>query len=150
MSPFWIGCIVVACIAVGLAAWLMAGMLIILQRSVYPKRILPLLTPAMSNAGWAEVRFPSAGDGALLSGWFVPAQSKSVQGVVLCCHGMSQNREQMLAWAESLWASGFHVLLFDFRAVGHSEGHRATGGVLEAQDVLGAVNTSSPVPTALG
>jgi alpha-beta hydrolase superfamily lysophospholipase len=140
LNPLWIVLIVVACMVIGIGVWLTAGVTILLKRSVYPKRIAPQQTDAMAGEGCTEVRFPSAGDGALLAGWFVPARPASAQGVVLCCHGMSQNREQMLHWAESLWNGGFHVLLFDFRAVGSSEGEKATGGVLEAEDVLGAVN----------
>jgi len=69
---------------------------------------------------------------------------------VLCCHGMSQNREQMTPWAESLCRDGFNVLLFDFRAVGESEGERATGGYLEAQDVIGAVRYAAARPDCAG
>lgn len=150
VSPFWIVLIVVMAIVIGLGAWCAAGVIILLRRSVYPKRVTPQQSQAMIEAGCEDVRFPSAGDGAQLSGWFVPSQTTPVHGAVFCCHGMSQNRDQMLAWAESLWNNGFHVLLFDFRAVGESEGHRATGGFLEAEDLLGAVEYLSSRPDCVG
>ena len=150
MNPGWIVFIIAMCAVIGLGCWCTAGVMILLQRSVYPKRVLPQLTPALTAVGCTEALFPSAGGDAQLSGWFVPARTVPVHGVVLCCHGMSQNRDQMLEWAESLWKGGFHVLLFDFRAVGHSEGHRATGGFMEAQDVIGAVRYIASRPDCAG
>ena len=140
MSPFWFGCAIALFFVVGVVAWLTAGVTLLVKRAIYPKRMPLTQTSALRAVGCEEVKFPSSLDGALLSGWFVPAQTREAIGTVLCCHGMSQNREQMLKWAESLWNSGFNVLLFDFRAVGESEGHKATGGFLEAHDVLGAVD----------
>jgi len=130
---------ILACVVIGLGAWCAAGVIILLRRSVYPKRVAAQQTPELAAMGCTDVQFPSAQDRAMLSGWFVPAQTRPVNGVILCCHGMSQTREQMLPWTLSLVRAGFHVLLFDFRAVGESEGHRATGGFMETQDVLGAV-----------
>src|SRR5690348_6914501 len=95
--------VIAASMVVGIGAWCAAGVTILLRRTVYPKRVTAQLLPEMAALGCEEVRFRSAGDDALLSGWFVPAQSAPVQGVVLCCHGMSQNRVQMLPWAQSLW-----------------------------------------------
>ncbi len=150
MNALLIATIVAGVAVVGIAAWCAAGITILLNRTVYPERVMPHQTESVCAAGCTEVRFPSAGDEVSLSGWFVPAQTRPVHGVVLCCHGMSQTREQMLTWAESLWNAGFHVLLFDFRAVGESEGHRATGGFMEAQDVLGAVEFVHSRPDCSG
>jgi uncharacterized protein len=146
VSALGIALTVAGCVLVGLGVWCAAGITILLRRCVYPARIAPQQAPP----GCSEVRFPSAGDQALLSGWFAPARMQPVNGVVLCCHGMSQNRDQMLAWAEPLQNAGFHVLMFDFRAVGESEGHRATGGFMEAQDVLGAVEYLASRPDCAG
>jgi len=151
VSPFWIVAIVLIFLVVaGIAAWCAAGITILLQRSVYPKRVTIQMPLSVAEAGGTEVKFPSASADAMLSGWFVPAQSRSVQGAVLCCHGMSQTREQMIEWSASLWKAGFHVLLFDFRAVGESEGHRATGGFMETQDVIGAVEYLASRPDCAG
>ena len=150
MTPLLIVIILGACVISGLAAWCTAGVVILLRRSVYPDRVLPQRKPSIVAAGCAEVEFPAAGDAIKLSGWFIPSQTLPAQGAVLCCHGMSQNRDQMVEWAEALWESGFHVLLFDFRAVGQSEGHRATGGFMEAQDVIGAVDYIASRPDCAG
>jgi alpha-beta hydrolase superfamily lysophospholipase len=150
LNPILIVAAVAALIVLGIAGWCAAGIIILLRRSVYPKRVTPQQTPAICAAGCTEVRFPSRGGDARLAGWFVPSQTRPVRGVILCCHGMSQTREQMLPWAESLWNGGFHVLLFDFRAVGESEGHRATGGFMETEDVRGAVEYVVSRPDCAG
>ena len=151
VNPILIVLMVLGSLAVvGIGAWCAAGVTILLRRSVYPERVIAQMPSTVCEAGGIDVRFPSACDDALLSGWLVPSQTSPALGAVLCCHGMSQTRVQMLEWSESLWKAGFHVLLFDFRAVGDSEGHRATGGFLETQDVIGAVQYLSSRPDCAG
>jgi fermentation-respiration switch protein FrsA (DUF1100 family) len=84
-----------------------------------------------------DVVFPSR-DGVRLSGWFVPAE-RAVGGVILC-HGFPSNRAEMIPLVRLLRGIGMHVLLFDFRALGRSEGNLCTIGFHEVRDLLGATD----------
>lgn len=99
-----------------------------------PRRRVRL--PDGENWDVEEVEFPSR-DGVKLSGWFAPAEVEA-RGAVILCHGYPANRAEVLAWARLLKPHGYHLLLFDFRAMGQSEGKLSTIGHLETQDLLGA------------
>lgn len=77
-------------------------------------------------------------DGTALFGLFLRGQEKR-PGVVLC-HGYFLDHRQLLDVAAQLNANGYHVLLFDFRGCGRSEGEHTTAGYLEVWDVLSAVH----------
>ena len=77
-----------------------------------------------------------ARDGTRISGWFLAADE--ARGAVILCHGYPANRVEVLPWAKWLYEAGFHVLLFDFRAMGRSEGNLSTIGYEEVSDLLGA------------
>lgn len=85
---------------------------------------------------YEPVAFPSA-DGLRLSGWFLPSAGTR-DGVVLC-HGFQTGRREMLPLALALRDRGHHVLLFDFRSHGESEGRWTSCGLLETLDLEGAV-----------
>jgi dipeptidyl aminopeptidase/acylaminoacyl peptidase len=55
------------------------------------------------------------------------------------CHGLGANRADFIGLAADLVKAGFHVLLFDFRAHGDSEGFRTSFGYLEQRDLEGAL-----------
>src|SRR5690606_5425861 len=61
-------------------------------------------------------------------------------GVVLA-HGVADSRTRLAPWAQRLSERGYHVLRFDFRAHGTSEGAVCTYGQREASDVRAAVTT---------
>ncbi len=81
-------------------------------------------------------------DGLKISGWFAPANPDNGQarGGVILCHGHPMNRVEMLPWARLLHHAGYHTLLFDFRALGQSEGTLCSIGYHEVKDLLGAVD----------
>src|SRR5690348_8865946 len=95
----------------------------------------PVRRPEDDDLDLKDVTFP-ARDGVRLSGWFAPAPS--ARGGIILCHGHPMNRVEMLPWARLLHAVGFHTLLFDFRAMGQSEGDLCSIGYLEVNDLLGA------------
>lgn len=68
----------------------------------------------------------------------IPAED--AQAVIILCHGFPNNRSEMLPWARVLHVAGFSVLLFDFRAMGESEGNLCTIGAHEIADLLGALD----------
>lgn len=94
-----------------------------------------------------EVTFPSR-DGLRLSGWFVP--SPGARAGIILCHGFPNNRSEMTSYANLLAPEGYHLLLFDFRALGHSEGDLCSIGAHEVQDLLGAVDYLSERPEMNG
>lgn len=105
--------------------------------STHPVR-LPVWLPKDAAFPVEEVAFPSRDGAVRLSGWFVPADD--ARGGVVLCHGHPANRMEMVRWARLLHGAGFHVLLFDFRAMGRSGGNVCSIGHHEVEDVLGAVD----------
>jgi uncharacterized protein len=107
--------------------------------AAHPRRRRPEHTPAAFGLDFESVSFP-ARDGVRLSGWWVPAeQAETARGTVVLCHGYPKNRSQMLPCLPALHRAGYHALLFDFRALGESEGRRCGIGHAEVDDLLGAV-----------
>jgi alpha-beta hydrolase superfamily lysophospholipase len=94
-----------------------------------------------------DVVFPSR-DGLRLSGWFVP--SPGARAGIILCHGFPGHREEVLLWARMLYPEGFHLLLFDFRALGQSEGDLCSIGYHEVNDLLGAVDYLTARPEMQG
>ena len=60
-----------------------------------------------------------AADGTRLSGWFTPASPE--RGVILFCHGNSNNISYELGPLKVFHDLGFSMLLFDYRSFGHSQ-----------------------------
>lgn len=77
-------------------------------------------TPAEARLAYEDVRFPAA-DGVSLHGWWVPAPG--ARTTLLWCHGNAGNIgdrvENLALFHDRL---GVHVLLFDYRAYGQSDG----------------------------
>jgi pimeloyl-ACP methyl ester carboxylesterase len=94
-------------------------------------------SPAEFDLAYEEVSF-LASDGLNLYGWWIPAPGSHRAVVILHGHGGSMDMD--VHRAAPFHAAGFHVLLFDFRAHGRSEGNLITFGYLERRDVLGAVS----------
>lgn len=76
-------------------------------------------------------------DGTALFGVYLEGKPNAA-GVVLC-HGYFRDHRQPLDVARALNNAGYHVLLFDFRGSGQSEGDHTTAGYLEVWDVVAAV-----------
>lgn len=65
-------------------------------RLVQPARTHPLVTPAdFGVTSWQDVTF-TAGDGLLLSGWFIPPPSDSNGAALIFIHGLGSNRGMLL------------------------------------------------------
>ena len=75
-----------------------------------------------------------ASDGSRLRGWFVSPANANGDAVILL-HGVGDNRQGMLGFAELLLSKGFAVLVPDSRAQGESGGEFPTYGVKESDDV---------------
>ncbi len=72
------------------------------------------------------------------------APTDAIPMTVIMSHGYAGTRLEKglpaLALAKSIVEAGYHVLMFDFRNSGNSEGKITTVGFLEKQDVLGAID----------
>jgi fermentation-respiration switch protein FrsA (DUF1100 family) len=79
-------------------------------------------------------------DGLTLRGWFIPANDNTVDRTLLICHGLAINRSPTLYHLPVADAMNAHVLTFDFRGHGDSDGHTITLGHGETLDVLAAVD----------
>ncbi len=104
--------------------------------ATHPPR-LPVYLRASEAFPFQEAEFLSR-DGLRLSGWFVSAEE--AKGGVILCHGHPGTRMETLSRARWLHEAGFHVLMFDFRALGRSEGEVSGIGSFETQDLLGATD----------
>lgn len=114
-------------------------------------------TPPPSYLSGAERITFTSSDGTRLTGWFIPAQERRVgppddadtidatppaRGpAILHVHGNAGNMEDHLWFVEYLPEAGFHVLLFDYRGYGESEGRasRRAGLIADTHAALDAL-----------
>lgn len=98
-----------------------------------------------------EVYFRSI-DGIELSGWVMaqsaPAELEREQILaasvssypwIILCHGLETHRSDLLELAHDLFAEGFNLFIFDFRAHGESGGRQTSFGWTERMDLMGAL-----------
>ncbi len=78
-------------------------------------------------------------DGMRLSGWFVPSKRKP-RGTVIYLHGVGDCKTAGVPLTAILHKAGFHVLLYDSREHGESEGFYCTYGYYEKHDVSTAID----------
>jgi uncharacterized protein len=124
-------------------AWLIPALVLAYQvwktyRTVHPSRLLALgsQTPAMLNLPYENVEFTSR-DGLRLAGWYVPCSDSPT---VILVHGLGGSAGAMIYHAGVLMKRGYSSLSIDLRAHGSSQGNTCTYGIVEANDVLGAVD----------
>jgi len=126
-----------------------AGMLGVSAYAAYrlsrPRRCPGEIEPV--DESHERIRFPST-DGFQMAGWFLPSAGGS--SAVILCHGFHTGRREMLPIATALRSRGYHVLLFDFRAHGESEGSWTSCGLLETRDLEGAVRYLLARPETAG
>ena len=93
-------------------------------------------TPQADGLKYDPVSF-STSDGEFIRGWFLFGTKGSP--LIVVCHGVGTNREDLRGVTRFLCRAGFNVLAFDFRAHGESSGSRTTFGFREALDVQAAI-----------
>ncbi|HZO92070.1 MAG TPA: alpha/beta fold hydrolase [Chthonomonadaceae bacterium] len=121
------------------AAWNL-GTLAYAYFATHPLRFRVRRTPAAVGLPYENITFLTP-DGLRLSSWLIPAPpEKDAGAVVIVCHGYPMNRQEMLPHAAMLHAAGYTTLLFDFRALGESEGDLCSVGHHEVEDMRGALD----------
>ncbi|MBW5445631.1 alpha/beta fold hydrolase [Cohnella sp. CFH 77786] len=106
--------------------------------------VSPLVSNPMQakNLPYSDVHFPSADGQTVVDGWWIPVTG-SRQSVVLS-HGYGANREEswvpMYDLADLLHRLGYNVLMFDYGFASAKHRLPATGGILESQQLLGAIH----------
>jgi dipeptidyl aminopeptidase/acylaminoacyl peptidase len=104
-------------------------------------------SPADFGQPYEDVAFPAT-DGLILRGWFLPAASSGPlyrgKRAIIIVHGKDNNRTgqngKMIPMMVDLSRQGYHVLAYDTRCRGESEGNFYSLGHFERSDVLGAVD----------
>ncbi len=124
-----VGLLVVLALLMLIFTWLHAW------RLTHPLRRLLKRTPADLGVAFEDVTFTTE-DGIALSGWFIPPRNGRT---IIGCHGILDNREQLLEPAVILTRQGYGFLLYDARAHGASGGRHSTYGHDEIKDVFAAV-----------
>ena len=116
---------------------------------VHPPRFGTNDNPKRYGLDYESVSFTTS-DGLTLRGWFIPAASASLEpsgkgemawntcATVLVGHGYPFDKANILRHALFLHPR-FHLLVFDFRYFGESDGAYTTAGLLETRDVRAAV-----------
>jgi alpha-beta hydrolase superfamily lysophospholipase len=149
--------------AVGTAVGLLTGAYLALvavrgSRALVRPDVRPFLpdvpegpaTPADIGLEYEVVRFTTE-DGVTLSGWLIPA-ARETRTAVIVMHGFSGHRLPELAAFVPWLHERHHVIQFDFRGHGESEGGLVTLGSHERRDVAAAVRFAESRglgPTAL-
>lgn len=125
--------------------WLLLGVITLLPLlnlllGILPPTFKTFDDPAHYGLPYEKVSFTTS-DGLTLRGWFIPAAvdgSTSKQATILVGHGYPFDKANILRHGRFLH-SGFHLLFFDFRYFGDSDGAYTTAGLLETRDVEAAV-----------
>jgi fermentation-respiration switch protein FrsA (DUF1100 family) len=129
LVPLLLALIVLA-VLILVGAWVAAGHMIKRRTPDSPH------TPGDLGLPYEVVSFP-ARDGVRIGGWRVGSGDRPT--VIFCpgWNGSMDGDTHFLPWFD---AAGFDVLQFDWRAHGASEGDHISLGVLEIDDLLGALD----------
>lgn len=95
-------------------------------------------SPADFDLAFDDVEFPS-GDGTTLRGWYIPARSTTATSTVIICSGANGSIDADTAFLPWFHNFDLNVLIFNWRAHGHSDGQITTLGYDERYDLIAAV-----------
>ncbi|WP_372660447.1 alpha/beta hydrolase [Cohnella sp.] len=105
--------------------------------------VAPLASNPMlaKNLAYSEVTFASADNKTWLEGWWIP--STDSRKTIVLSHGYGANREEswvpMYDLADLLHGMSYNVLMFDYGFASKNHSIPATGGRIESQQLLGAI-----------
>jgi len=120
---------------------LIVGFIVILSllqflMSIHPPRYYDSKTPKELGLDYEKVSFTTS-DGVQIAGWWIPG--KKANGTVIVGHGYPFDKGNILPHVKFLHPD-YHLLLYDHRYFGESEGFITTVGVKEVHDVQAAVD----------
>ncbi|WP_028544648.1 alpha/beta hydrolase [Paenibacillus taiwanensis] len=104
----------------------------------------PLFSNPLASKGmkYDTVTFPARDKHTLVDGWYIPASQASERTIVFS-HGYGANREEywvpMYDLAQYAHRLGYNVVMFDYGFASEQHKTKATGGRLEKEQLLGAV-----------
>lgn len=111
----------------------------------YPEKGLGL-TPAYMNLMYEDVEVVTQ-DGVRVHAWWVPAPSNGLARTVLFCHGNAGNIADRLDSIVTFHRLGFHVLIFDYRGYGDSDGRPTEKGTyLDARAMWDHLTADRGIP----
>ena len=125
--------IVLATLSVGIAALIWNGT----HQLIYPLHRRASQTPADYGLAHESISFPARA-GLILRGWYISAPNS--ERAIIICHGYSSDCSPDLVYAPLLHAVGYHLLFFDFRGHGASDGDYSSLVYFERDDVLAALD----------
>ncbi|MBI3600537.1 MAG: alpha/beta hydrolase [Nitrospinae bacterium] len=117
---------------------------ILVYTNSHPPRYPLNIPPSDYGLDFENVEFITP-DKIKLKGWFVKSVSSrqyaagSKKPAIIICHGLGANKSDFTGLASNLSKAGYHVLLFDFRGHGESEGKISSLGLFEQKDLKSAV-----------
>ncbi len=103
--------------------------------SIHPPRYASSVTPSEYLLLYEEVSFTTE-DGLTLRGWLL--QSPTANATIIVGHGYPFDKGNVLPIAMFLYPT-YHMLFYDHRYFGESEGSFTTVGIRETKDVEAAV-----------
>jgi fermentation-respiration switch protein FrsA (DUF1100 family) len=109
---------------------------------ITPNRVPVIGSPADVGLAYRDVTLTTA-DGLKLASWYIPGRQPNA---IILVHGIDANRAALLPHAAILTGAEYHLLLFDLRGHGQSEGSEITYGYREALDVQAAVDYLLALP----
>lgn len=100
------------------------------HRAIYPGGTLPeaMSHPSKHGLTGAEEVWLVTEDDVRIHAWWTPARSGE-DGAVIYCHGNAESMATRAWIADRLSRRGFHVLLFDYRGYGLSQGRASEEGM---------------------
>lgn len=105
--------------------------------AIRPAKITSSLTPHDLGLAFEDVDLKTT-DGLTLTGWFIPHPDASAPAIILL-HGYPADKGNILP-AMAWLSQHYHLLLFDFRYLGQSQGHYSTVGARETADLAAAID----------
>jgi pimeloyl-ACP methyl ester carboxylesterase len=107
--------------------------------------ILKRLSPGDLKLNFEDVKFQvrdeQTGKPLAISAWWIPASAGvTATRTILLIHGYADAKVGAIAWAPTLNALGWNILVIDLRAHGHSGGALSTAGYWERHDVTQVIN----------
>ncbi len=124
-TVFWI-------IGVGIVGLVLINL--ILLRGFKNRRLSHDQFPSDLGIAFEELQIPTENQ-KLLYGWWIPAE-RSPAPLVVLTHGWGQNQGFWLPLIPHLHKAGYHIMTFDARNHGHSDGDGYANMLKFAQDIL--------------